>query len=148
MLRHWYPPQDSTSRLADLYGERADGRTGKAVSAAPVVYASTPEEREAAFAALTARQDSAMCERVDAFMAQLRDTAPIQHLCVEAKHRRVIGTLRVGTRRGKNGRWVPMRDSDLAEVCIKGPMSSMGKRVAFSRALALAYQGLLKALDS
>ena len=144
--RHWYPAQDGTSRLADLYGKRS-GTDGRELVAAPVAYAQSEEERREAFAAMDARHHASMCERVDAYMAGLRVSAPVLHLCAEAKHRRVIGAISVGRRRGRDGRWVAMRDSDLAEVCIKGAMSSMAKRVAFSRNLGLVYQGLTKALD-
>lgn len=146
-LRLYYPKQDTTSRHADLHGERADKRTGRAVNAAPVEYASSAEEREAAFASLYARLNVAVCEQVDAYMAELKATAPMSHLCVVAKHRRVIGSISVGVKRNPSGRMVPLTDGDLAEVCIKGALSSMAKRVAFSRHLTLCYQGLAKVLD-
>ena len=143
-----YPCQDTTSRMADFYGERADKRTGKAVVAAPIDYATTEEERAAAFAKMDARTRAAKCERVDAFMATLRIEKPLHHLCIEAKHRRVIGSIRVGSKRGKNGRTVPMKDYDLAEACIKGAMTTTAKSIRFSRLCGEVYENLAEHLTA
>ena len=144
---HWYPAQDSTSRMAEVYGERADKRTGKAVEAAPIDYAQTEEERAAAFAKMDSRHHAELCEKVDAYMVELKGKAPVLHLCAVARHRRVIGSVHVGTKRGRNGRRVSLRDGDLADICIKGRVSRDAKLSAFRRNCALVYQGVMKALD-
>ena len=106
IMRHGYPKQDSTSRLADKYGERADS-TGKAVEDAPVEYLQTQEEQERsdAIAQLDHRLDEERCEQVDGFMSELRDTHPRSHRCLTARHRRVIGSLRIGRKRGGKRYW-------------------------------------------
>ena len=140
ILAHWYPRQDSTSRLADRYGKP---------DAAPTEYLITQEElaRSEAISRLAAQSESERCERVDRFMAGLKTTAPMQHLCIEARHRRVVGSVHVGTRKGANGRRVAMREIDLAAICIKGNNSMDAKLSAFKRHCVLAYQGFTKSLD-
>ena len=101
-----WPRQDTTSRLADKYGERADS-AGKAVEGAPVEYLITQEEqdRSEALARMDAQLDDERFQQVDDFMSDLRNTHPRSHRCLTARHRRVIGNLRIGRKRGGKRYW-------------------------------------------
>lgn len=144
---HWYPAQDTTSRHADLHGERADKRTGKAVESAPIDYAQTEEERRLAYERMTAKHHSDRCEWVDQFMVHVKELYPLRHLCIEARHRRVIGSIRVGKVKGKNGRLRSVREGDLAAACIPGPDPLQVKLGRFERECAAVYAAISRLLD-
>ena len=63
-------------------------------------------------------EQDAMSPRVEAFMRGLVKEHPKAHLCLESRHRRVVGSIRLGLTKGKHGRWRPYYDRELAEVVL------------------------------
>lgn len=128
----WFPAQDSTSRLADRYGKPDD---------APVEYLITPEQQQArseALAEMDARLHADRCEQVDEFMADLQASHPKAHLCLTARHRRVVGPLRLGRRRdGK-----PYHEWEVAQIVLKGPDAAL----RFEQECRFGYRGLERKL--
>lgn len=134
ILRHWYPRQDSTDRLAQRYGQR---------EAVPTEYLITQEEQQArsdALAEMDSRLHDDRCEQVDDFMSDLQIAHPRSHLCLTARHRRVIGSLRIGRKRGGK-RYFP---EEIAVMALGGqPQTAL---LAFEQECRFGYRGLKKKL--
>ena len=140
ILAHWYPRQDSTSRLAARYGERADAETGKAVEGAPVEYLITQEQqaRSEALTRMDSQLDDDRCQQIDDFMADLQATHPRSHLCLTARHRKVIGSLRIGRKRGGKRYW----PEEIAAMVLGGkPQDAL---LAFESECRFGYLALKK----
>lgn len=73
---------------------------------------------------------------VDAWMRLLARDAPQVHLCLQARHRRVIGTVRVGVK--PEGR--PYREYEVAEIALGGHGRGVLRR--FQRLCEDGYAGL------
>lgn len=87
--------------------------------------------------------------RVEVFMRGLLATHPKAHLCLEARHRRVVGTIRIGLKVIRRGdEVVKMRlykDSELAEALGWGP--DHASRMRFRRLCDEGYGGLKSHLN-
>jgi hypothetical protein len=132
ILAHWYPRQDSTSRLADRYGKP---------ETAPVEYLITQEEQQArsdAVAHLDHALDSERCEQVDDFMSDLQGTHPRSHLCLTARHRRVIGNLRIGKKANGKRYW----PEEVAVMVLGARFTGETALLAFESECRFGYRGL------
>jgi hypothetical protein len=78
--------------------------------------------------------------KVEAFMRGLMKEHPKAHLCLEARHRRIVGAIRLGLTKGKHGRWRPYFDRELSEVAL-GDASQAG-RSRFNRLCDEGYARL------
>lgn len=64
-------------------------------------------------------------ERVQAFMTALARDFPRVHVCLEARHRRVVGSIPLGQKREESGRLRPYYDREIAEICLGAGQSTL-----------------------